>query len=242
MKTIGLLGGMSWESTAVYYKLINEGIRKELGGLASADILMRSFDFQQVVDLQRSQRWDCATNLLAEAAKGLASAGADCILICTNTMHLVAEDVAKRCDVPLLNIIDATANALKTHRKVRPLLLATRYTMEQGFYAEHMKRQGIEVLIPDAADRAICHSIIFDELCQGIVSETGQDALRKMAGRGQSMGADSIILGCTELGLSISGEDLTLPSFDSTHIHAAASVAFALSNLGCVPVRASAIH
>ncbi len=240
MKKIGLLGGMSWESTAVYYKLINEGIRDAHGGLASADILMRSLDFQAVVALQRANRWDDAAGMLANAAKGLEAAGADCLLICTNTMHLVAPQVAQACGVPLIHIIDETARALKAAHHRRPLLLATRYTMEHGFYAEQMLAQGLEVVIPDAGDRADCHNIIFDELCQGIVTERSRQALMDMTARGRAAGADSVILGCTELGLSVNPPALPLPCFDSTHIHAAAAVAFALGGQNSQALRKTA--
>jgi len=230
MKTIGLLGGMSWESTATYYKLINEAVRDYLGGLASADILLRSLDFQKIVALQKADRWTDAAKMLSDAAHGLESAGAGCILICTNTMHLVADDVAQACDVPLIHIISETANALKAAGRKRPLLLATRYTMEHGFYAGHMARLGIEVMTPCADDRMICHNAIFDELCQGVVSDWARDALIAMTTKGKAMGADSVILGCTELGLSVGPDDLPLPVFDSTRIHAKAAVAFALEN------------
>ena len=228
MRKIGLLGGMSWESTATYYKLINEAIRDALGGLASADILLRSLDFQTVVALQKADRWDQAAYLLSDAAHGLQSAGAECILICTNTMHLVAGQVATHCDIPLIHIIDETAKTLTAAGNRRPLLLATRYTMEHSFYAERMKRYDIEVLIPDADDRLICHNAIFDELCQGVVSARTRQALIDMTRRGAMNGADSVILGCTELGLSVDARVLPLPSFDSTHIHAQAAVDFAL--------------
>ncbi len=228
MKKIGLLGGMSWESTATYYKLINEAVRAELGGLASADILMRSLDFQKVVALQKADRWNDAAKLLGDAAQGLESAGADCILICTNTMHLVADHVASACDVPLIHIIHETAHALKAAGHRRPLLLATRYTMEHGFYADQMRAHGIDVVTPDADDRLICHNAIFDELCQGVVSDAARDALITMTARGRDAGADCVILGCTELGLIVGADDLPLPVFDSTHIHAEAAVRFAL--------------
>ncbi len=229
MRTIGLLGGMSWESTAVYYRLINEGVRDRMGGgLTSADIVMRSLDFQQVVALQKADRWNDAAAMLGKAACDLQAAGAECVLICTNTMHLVAPQVARACGIRLINIVDETAAALKTAQYRRPLLLATRYTMEHGFYANHMRSHGIEVLTPDAHDRALCHSVIFDELCQGIVTEQGRQALYDMALRGRDAGADSIILGCTELGLSITPDALPLPGFDSTFVHAAAAVDFAL--------------
>lgn len=230
MRRIGLIGGMSWESTAVYYKLINEGVRARLGGLASADIALRSLDFREVVALQKADRWSDAGNLLSDAACDLQSSGSDCLLICTNTMHIVAPHVKTACDLPLIDIIDATAQAIRTAGRRRPLLLATRYTMEHGFYAEHMSCHGIAVQVPDAADRAICHGVIFDELCQGIVTARSRQALYDMAMRGRECGADSVILGCTELGLSIAPDALPLPGFDSTVIHAQAAVDFALQD------------
>lgn len=235
MRKIGLLGGMSWESTTTYYKLINEGIRETIGGLASADILLRSLDFQTVVALQKADRWDDAAHLLGDAAQGLEAAGADCILICTNTMHLVAEQVAASCDVPLIHIIGETAKTLNAAGHRRPLVLATRYTMEHGFYAEHMQRYGLDVIIPEADDRLICHNAIFDELCQGVVSERARQALIDMTRRGAEQGADSVILGCTELGLSVDAACLPLPCFDSTHIHAQAAVDFALGGMTISP-------
>jgi aspartate racemase len=230
VRKIGLLGGMSWESTATYYKLINEGVRARLGGLASADILMRSLDFRQVVALQKADKWDEAAGLLARAAQGLQRAGADCILICTNTMHLVADDVAYACDVPLIHIIDETARAIRAAGHKKPLLLATRYTMEHGFYAAHMADHALDLMTPGADDRTICHNAIFDELCQGVVSQQAREALIAMTERGKAAGADCVILGCTELGLSVCADDLSLPAFDSTHLHAAAAVDFALKN------------
>jgi len=229
MRRLGLLGGMSWESTATYYRLINEGVRRRRGGLASADILMRSLNFQNVIELQRADRWEEASRYLSEAAKGLEAAGAESILICTNTMHLVAAEVSASCRVPLIHIIDETAQALNAAGCRRPLLLATRYTMEQGFYTAHMDRHGIEVLTPGRNDRERCHAIIFDELCQGIVSEQSRAVLHQMTRRGREAGADSVILGCTELGLILDPDALPLPGFDSTHIHARAAVDFALS-------------
>jgi len=229
MRTIGLLGGMSWESTATYYKLINEGVRAARGGLASADILLRSVNFEEIVALQRANRWDEAGRSLGDAARSLERAGAEAILICTNTMHLVADQVSETCDAPLIHIIDETARDLLQAGKRKPLLLATRYTMEHGFYGAYMRTHGIDVLTPERADRDRCHSIIFDELCQGVVSRRSRQALRAMTERGRAMGADSVILGCTELGLSVGHDDLSLPCFDSTHIHAEAAVRFALS-------------
>lgn len=229
MRTIGLLGGMSWESTATYYKLINAGVRAARGGLASADLLLRSLNFEAIVALQRADRWDEAGRMLSDAASGLRQAGAEAILICTNTMHLVADQVSDAVDVPLIDIIDETARALIRDGKRRPLLLATRYTMEHGFYADRMRAHGVEVVTPEREDRDLCHRVIFDELCQGVVSRRSQRALQAISERGRALGADSVILGCTELGLSVAQADLSLPCFDSTHIHAEAAVAFALS-------------
>ena len=227
MRKIGMLGGMSWESTAVYYRLINEAVRGRCGDLASADIVMRSFDFRVVVALQKAGRWDDAARLLSDAAQGLERAGADCLLICTNTMHKIAPAVASRIAIPVINIIDETAHALKRQGRRRPLLLATRYTMEDGFYARHLARHGLDVVIPEACDRLACHNAIFDELCQGIVSDTARRALIAMTQRGREAGADSVILGCTELGLSVTADDLPLPVFDSTAVHATAAIEFA---------------
>lgn len=231
MKTIGLLGGMSWESTAVYYRLINQAVRQRLGGLHSADILLHSVDFEQVVGLQRAGRWDAAADLLGNAAAGLARAGAGCMLICTNTMHLVADAVAERAGVPLINIIDETGAALAAAGLRRPLLLATRYTMEHGFYTGRLRdAQGIEALVPDAAGRALVHGVIFEELCRGIVRDTSRAQLHAIIARGIEAGADSVILGCTEICLLLDPDRLAVPGIDSTAVHAAAAVRFALAD------------
>ena len=230
MKTIGLLGGMSWESTAIYYRLLNEAMRARLGGLHSARLLLHSFDFAEVVALQKAGRWDLAADLLGDAAAGLARAGADCVLICTNTMHLVADAVAARTGVPLINIIDATGAALAATGKRRPLLLATRYTMEHGFYADRMRAgAGIAVMTPVAEDRSLVHGIIFDELCRGIVRLESRAAMHEVIARGVAAGADSVILGCTEICLLLDADGLIVPGFDSTNIHAQAAVRFALA-------------
>ncbi len=230
MKTIGLIGGMSWESTAVYYRHINQEVRRLRGGLASADIAMRSLDFTEVVALQQAGRWDQAGALLGEAGASLARAGAECVLICTNTMHLVAEPVAAMSGIPLIDIITETASTLQAHGRKRPLLLATRYTMEHGFYTERMKAQGIEVMVPAVDDRKIVHDIIFNELCQGHVRETARRAYLDIIGRAKTNGADCVILGCTEIGLLIDPDTLPLPGFDSTTIHADAAIRFALGD------------
>jgi len=229
MKTIGLIGGMSWESTAVYYRQINEAMRARLGGLHSAEILLHSVDFDSVVKLQKADAWDEAGRLLGRAAAGLEQAGADCVLICTNTMHLVADAVAGAVAVPLIDIIDETGKALAAAGRTRPLLLATRYTMEHGFYAERMRAlHGIEVLVPEAADRGTVHSVIFDELCRGVIRDESRAALLEIVARGIAAGADSVVLGCTEICLLLDPDALPCPGFDSTALHARAAVDFAL--------------
>ncbi len=228
MKTIGLIGGMSWESTAVYYRHINQQVRRLRGGLASADIALRSLDFTEVVALQKADKWDLAGAMLGEAGAGLAKAGADCILICTNTMHLVAEPVAAMVGVPLIDIITETAAALRADGRKRPLLLATRYTMEHGFYTDRMRALGLDVMVPDAAGRQVVHDVIFDELCQGEVSDASRAAYLDIIDQANKAGADSIILGCTEIGLLLDPTSLPLPGYDSTTLHADAAVRFAL--------------
>jgi aspartate racemase len=226
-RTIGLIGGMSWESTATYYRAINELVRARHGGLTSADILMRSVNFAEIVALQKAGRWDTAAERLGAIAQGLASIGAGCVLICTNTMHLVAEEVAALCDVPLIHIVDVTGAALRAAGATRPLLLATKYTMEEGFYLRRLHETcGIEALVPEAADRDIVHSVIFDELCQGIVLDSSRAEFVRIIERARQRGADSVILGCTEIGLLITTAQSPLPAFDSTLIHAEAAVDF----------------
>ncbi len=233
MRTIGLIGGMSWESTAVYYRLLNEAVRERLGGLHSADILMRSLDFAAVVARQQAGDWDGAATLLGEAGAGLARAGAEAVLICTNTMHLVAPQVAERVAAArpgarLLHIVDETAHALRAGGVRRPLLLATRYTMEHGFYAERMRTHGIEPLVPDATDRGTVHDVIFEELCRGVVRDASRARLMDVVARGLDTGADAVILGCTEICLLLDPDALPCPGFDSTAIHARAATDFAL--------------
>lgn len=229
VKTIGLIGGMSWESTSIYYRYINETVRDRLGGLASAEVILNSLDFSGVVALQQAGRWDDAGVLLGRAGAGLVRAGADCVLICTNTMHLVADKVARMAGVPLIDIIDETAAVLKGDGRRRPLLLATRYTMEHGFYSDRMAAHGIQVQVPDAGERAVVHDIIFNELCQGVVSAGSRERLESIVEAAGRDGADSVILGCTEIQLLLEADGLALPGYDSTVIHAEAAVRFALS-------------
>ncbi|RFZ89409.1 aspartate/glutamate racemase family protein [Shinella sp. WSJ-2] len=231
MKTIGLIGGMSFESTAVYYRMINEAVRERLGGLHSAEVLVHSVDFQSIVEFQKAGRWDAAGARLGAVAAGLEKAGADCVLICTNTMHLVADAVQAATKATLLNIIDETAGEILADGKRRPLLLATRYTMEHGFYAERMKAVGLDVMVPDEAGRILMHDVIFNELCQGKVLDTSRERVLALIDAARAEGADSVILGCTEICLLLDPDALALPGFDSTAIHARAAVDFALGKV-----------
>jgi aspartate racemase len=228
MKTIGLIGGMSWESTAVYYRLINTMVRERLGGLHSAEILLRSVDFDRIAALQRTGDWTTAGTILADIASTLVQAGADNVLICTNTMHLVAPIVADRPGMRLIHVIDETAAAIRAAGCQRPLLLATAYTMEHGFYAARMAANGLDILTPNAPDRAETHRIIYDELCQGIIRPDSHAAATAIIARGRAAGADCVILGCTEICLLLDPDQLGCPGFDSTAIHARAAVDDAL--------------
>jgi aspartate racemase len=230
MKCIGLIGGMSWESTAEYYRLLNQGVRDRLGGLHSADLVLRSFDFAAIEQLQVADDWTQAAEVLALAARELEAAGATCLLICTNTMHKVADAVQDAVDIPLIHIADATARAVTQQSLQRPLLLATRYTMEEPFYRDRLReRHGIEVVVPDASQRDQVHRVIFDELCMGRVTDAARNAyLEIIADRRRRDGADSVILGCTEIGLLIGPADTPLPVIDTTAVHVEAALDFAL--------------
>lgn len=229
MKTIGLIGGMSWESTVVYYQLINRMAREQMGGLHSAQLLLWSFDFADIETMQAKGDWDGATNAMIDAARALERGGADCVVICTNTMHKMANAVQQSVDIPLIHIADATARAIKAAGVARPVLMATRYTMEQDFYKGHLRdKHGIEVMVPDETGRNQVHNIIYDELCQGIVRPTSKKAYLEIVRRAQAEGADGVIFGCTEVGLLISQADFDLPAFDTTALHARAALDFAL--------------
>lgn len=229
MKTIGLLGGMSWESTVSYYSLINEGIKEKLGGLHSAKILLYSVDFAEIEALQHAGDWDAAAAVLAQAAQNLEKGGADCVLICTNTMHKVAPQLMASVTIPLLHIADATAQALQQAGVTRVALLGTAYTMEQDFYKGRLSEKfGLEVLIPNAADRSAVHDIIYHELCLGQIKPASKQRYGEIIAKLQQQGAQAVILGCTEIGLLISAADSCLPVFDTTTLHAQAAVRFAL--------------
>jgi aspartate racemase len=229
MRRIGLIGGMSFEGTALYYRHINEAVRARLKGYSSADIVMHSVNFQPIVEMQRSGRWDEAGQHLARVARGLESAGAECVLMCAVTMHLIAPTIEQAIGVPFLLIVDATARRLKAAGLRRPLLLATRYTMEHTFYSARMAEHGIEIMVPDANGRARAHDIIVDELGMGTVLDRSRVALMALVEEARRQGADSVILGCTEICLILDPDNLPLPGFDSTAIHADAAVKFALS-------------
>ena len=228
MKTIGLLGGMSWESTVTYYQLINEAVKERLGGLHSAKILLHSVDFAEIEKCQSSGDWARSGEILGQAAAGLERAGADFVLICTNTMHKVAGDVQARISVPLLHIGEVTARALLAKGIHKAALLGTRYTMEQDFYRDRLAAAGIEVLIPDAPDRAELNRIIFDELCVGEIVRQPREKIRAVTEALAARGAQGAILGCTEIGLLLRQEDTRVPLFDTTALHAAAAVELAL--------------
>ncbi|MFU0883560.1 aspartate/glutamate racemase [Kluyvera cryocrescens] len=230
MKTIGLLGGMSWESTIPYYRLINGGVKQQLGGLHSAKILLHSVDFHEIEACQSRGDWKLAGDILAQAALGLQQAGAEGIVLCTNTMHKVADAIETACDVPFLHIADATGRAISQHNMSNVALLGTRYTMEQDFYRGRLQEEfGISTLIPEAADRQRINQIIFDELCLGEFSDASRDYYLSVIERLAQQGAQGVIFGCTEIGLLVPVEMSPLPVFDTAAIHAADAVAFMLS-------------
>ncbi len=230
MKTIGLLGGMSWQSTVHYYRIINEEVSARLGGLHSAKILLSSIEFAEMEELQHSGRWNEAGDLLAREAVGLRKAGADFVVICTNTMHKVADHIEKTSGLPVLHIADATAVAIKKAGMSKIGLLGTRYTMEQDFYRTRLiEKHGLDVVIPGPEDREIVNRVIYEELCLGDVRvESRQEYLRIMGELARG-GAQGIILGCTEIEILVSPQDFHLPLFPTTHIHAVAAVDRALS-------------
>jgi aspartate racemase len=229
MRTLGLIGGMSWESTAIYYRHLNELARERLGGLHSARLLLWSFDFADVAERQHAGDWAGAAGLLVDAARRLERGGAEALVLCTNTMHKLAGEVQAAVPVPLLHIADATAAAVQATGCRRPALLATRFTMEQGFYRDRLRdRHGLETVVPDEAGRAVVHGVIYEELCRGVVRPGSKAAyLDEIAKLRRMMGADGVILGCTEITMLIGQADLDLPVFDTTRLHAEAAIDFA---------------
>ncbi len=228
MKTIGLVGGMSWESTALYYRLINEGVKKRLGGLHSAKIVLYSVDFQEIEALQHAGEWDRAGEVLAAAGRAVEAAGADFLLICTNTMHRVAEQVESAISIPLLNLADATAERILARGMRTVGLLGTAFTMEQDFYRGRLENRGIEVLVPGAADRAVVHRVIYEELCQGRVKEGSRAEYLRIIDALGERGAEGVIEGCTEIVMLVDERHTHMPLFDTTAIHADEAVRLAL--------------
>jgi aspartate racemase len=229
MKTIGLIGGMSWESTALYYQTINREVARRLGGLHSAPFHLISLDFEDIAARQRRHDWDGMGRILADAARRLEQGGAKCVLIGTNTMHKVAPQVQSAIGVPLLHIAEVTAQAILACGLTRVGLLGTRFTMEQPFYVEHLAGRGIECLVPDEPARAQVHRIIFEELCKGEIDAASRRTLQEICADLSERGAQGIVLGCTELPLILGADDVPLPVFDTTALHALAAVEFALA-------------
>ena len=231
MKTLGLLGGMTCESTVPYYRIINRCINERLGGQHSAKLWMYSVDFEEIESLQRAGDWEQAGAILAEAAAGLERAGAELLVLCTNTMHKVAPAIEARVSIPLLHIADATAAAIKAQGLARIALLGTRYTMEQDFYRARLERRhGLEVLVPPAEDREEVHRVIFEELSFGRILESSRAAYRRIISDLAGRGAQGVILGCTEIGLLVRPEDSPVPVFDTTELHARAAALSALDS------------
>lgn len=230
MKTLGLIGGMSWESTAIYYRHLNEIVRDRLGGLHSAKLLLHSFDFAEIAAHQNAGEWDAAAALLADAARKLEAGGAEGLLICTNTMHRMADTVQAAVSIPLIHIADATAAAIKATASRRPALLATRFTMEQDFYKGRLAaKHGLPVAIPDAEGRDMVHRVIYEELCRGVVSKESKAAyVAEIARMRRADGIDGVIMGCTEITMLIGQDDFDMPVFDTTRIHAEAAIDFVL--------------
>ena len=231
MKTIGMIGGMSWESTLEYYRIVNQEVKKRLGGLHSAKCILYSVDFQEIENMQHRDRWDEAGQLMADAAQNVEQGGADFFMICTNTMHKVADFVQQQVRIPFLHIADPTAQKIKAAGIEKIALLGTRFTMEEDFYKGKLTHDdGLKVVTPSAADMDIIHRVIYDELCLGIIKASSRNRYKEIIHRLVKQGAEGVILGCTEIGLLIKDSDSRIPVFDTTLIHAQAAVDYALEN------------
>jgi aspartate racemase len=231
MKTIGLLGGMSWESTVPYYRIINETVKEKLGGLHSAKLVLYSHDFEEIASLQRAGAWDEAGRRLGRTAQSLRTAGADFLVICTNTMHVVADAVEAAAGIPLCHIVEPTAHEIRRCGLTKIGLIGTRFTMDQDFYKQRLReRHDIDALVPEEADREIVHKVIFDELCRGIVRDESRREYRRIIQRLVDRGAQGIILGCTEISMLISPEDAPVPVFDTAALHARKAAELALDS------------
>ena len=229
MKTIGLIGGMSWESSSEYYHIINQEVKKRLGGLHSAKCILYSVDFEEIETCQRNGEWDKAAQILTDAARSLEAAGADFIVICTNTMHKVANEIQAGVHIPLLHIADITARQVLSDGIKTIGLLGTRYTMEQDFYKSRLEAQGIRVLVPKETDRVVVNAVIYDELCLGQIIDESRARYKRIIEDLIEQGSEGIVLGCTEIGLLVKWEDSTVPLFDTTLLHAMGAVNFALN-------------
>ena len=230
MKTIGLLGGMSWESSSEYYRILNETVKARLGGFHSADCLMVSVDFAEVESLQHQDKWDELTEMMVAAAKRIEAGGAEILLICTNTMHKMAPEMQAAIQIPLLHIADAAGEAIQAQGLQTVALLGTKFTMEGDFYRQRLHEKfGLDVLIPDAADREIVHNTIYDELVKGVLNPASRQAFLKIITKLQAQGAQGVVLGCTEIPLLVKQADVDIPVFDTTRIHAEAAAAWALA-------------
>ncbi|HET9419978.1 MAG TPA: aspartate/glutamate racemase family protein [Nocardioides sp.] len=232
MRRIGLLGGMSWQSTVEYYRLVNDLVVERLGGLHSADCLLYSVDFAPIAALQKAGQWEEAGEILAAGARTLEAGGAEFLVLCTNTMHIVADQVQSAVSIPLLHLIDVTATAIQAAGLDRIGLLGTAFTMDAAFYRDRLATHGIATLVPDEADRELVHRIIYDELCLGVVKESSRAAYRAVIGRLTDSGAQGVILGCTEIELLIGAGDSPVPVFPTTQLHARAAVEMALAEPG----------
>jgi aspartate racemase len=230
MRTIGLIGGMSWESSAEYYRLINQQVRDRLGPLRSAQLLMYSVDFGPVEQAQHAGRWDDAAAILVDAAQRLQAGGAECVVLCTNTMHKVAAQIQAAINIPFLHIADPTGQAAVDAGTLKVGLLGTAFTMEQHFLKDRLSAMGLTVLVPEAEERQAVHRIIYDELCVGVISDTSREVYQQVIESLTQRGAQAIILGCTEIGLLIKPEHSALPLLDTTELHAQAAVAFTLGD------------
>ena len=228
-RTIGLLGGMSWESSIEYERVINTVVRAELGGTHSADLIVRSYDFAAIETLQANGRWDEAGELLARDAAALVRAGAECIALCTNTMHVVADQIEAAIDVPFLHLADGTAEAVNAAQISTVALLGTRYTMEQDFYRARLESHGLTVVVPDEPDRTTVHDVIYDELVRGVVSPGARSAYLEVIDRLLERGATGVIAGCTEIELLITEDDIDVPYFPTARLHAEAAASWSLA-------------
>ena len=231
MKTIGLIGGMSWESTVSYYRIINETVKVHLGGLHSAKILLYSVDFDEIESCQSSGDWNKAAVLLADSAQRLEKGGADFIVICTNTMHKLVPQIQQCINIPVLHIAEVTADELRVQNISKVGLLGTKYTMTQDFYKNKLIERGIDIIVPDGEDINTVNNIIYNELCCGLISQTSKEKYLEIISKLQKCGAEAIILGCTEIGLLIKQEDISLPVFDTTLIHAQKAAMLAIDSI-----------